>query len=164
MEFLTTYGWAILVVLVMISALSYFGILDPSIFLPEKCVFSAGISCEESAADIDPVGTDQILARLKNAFGYALVIDNTAGNIVVDVQGAASACTTATCDVGNDFCGRAPASDFTWPTDSVKSLAIPCEGLSAGMKPRVNIEIKYKKADGTYTKLIKGEIQVKPVG
>ncbi|MBI3036442.1 hypothetical protein HYY73_01620 [Candidatus Woesearchaeota archaeon] len=37
MEFLMTYGWAILVVLVVIGALSYFGVLSPSTLLPEKC-------------------------------------------------------------------------------------------------------------------------------
>ena len=30
MEFLMTYGWAILVVLVVIGALAYFGILSPT--------------------------------------------------------------------------------------------------------------------------------------
>ena len=37
MEFLMTYGWAILVVLVVIGALSYFGILSPENLLPERC-------------------------------------------------------------------------------------------------------------------------------
>lgn len=157
MEFLTTYGWAILVVLVMISALSYFGVLDPTIFLPEKCVFSAGIACDESGAQSG--ATPQIMARLKNAFGYALVIDS----VTVRVQGTDPACATPTCDAANDFCNLAPSGDFTWPTDSLKFLTIPCPSLSPGMKPRADVEIKYRKADGTYLKIIKGEIQVKPV-
>ena len=37
MEFLMTYGWAILVVLVAIGALAYFGVLSPDRFLPERC-------------------------------------------------------------------------------------------------------------------------------
>jgi len=35
MEFLMTYGWAILVVLVAIGALAYFGVLNPERFLPK---------------------------------------------------------------------------------------------------------------------------------
>ena len=30
-EFLTTYGWAFLIILIMIGALAYFGILSPSL-------------------------------------------------------------------------------------------------------------------------------------
>ena len=36
LEFLMTYGWAILVVLAAIAALAYFGVLSPDRFLPEN--------------------------------------------------------------------------------------------------------------------------------
>ena len=39
LEFIMTYGWAILVVLVAIGALAYFGVLNPGKYLPEKCFF-----------------------------------------------------------------------------------------------------------------------------
>ena len=45
MEFLMTYGWAILVVLAAIAALAYFGVLSPEKFLPEKCILQPGIAC-----------------------------------------------------------------------------------------------------------------------
>ncbi len=41
MEFLMTYGWAILVVLTAISALAYFGVLDPQRFFPSKCIIDS---------------------------------------------------------------------------------------------------------------------------
>jgi hypothetical protein len=47
MEFLMTYGWAILVVLVAIGALAYFGVLSPSKFVPDTCQFGPGISCDD---------------------------------------------------------------------------------------------------------------------
>ncbi|HLC46713.1 MAG TPA: hypothetical protein VJI75_03140 [Candidatus Nanoarchaeia archaeon] len=50
MEFLLTYGWAILIVLVVIAALAYFGVLSPSKFLPEKCTFQPGILCKDFSA------------------------------------------------------------------------------------------------------------------
>ncbi len=43
-----TYGWAILVVLAAIAALAYFGVLSPSKFLPEKCLFETGFTCISS--------------------------------------------------------------------------------------------------------------------
>ena len=45
LEFIMTYGWAILVVLVAIGALSYFGVLNPGRFLPSRCTLPAGIGC-----------------------------------------------------------------------------------------------------------------------
>ena len=50
MEFLMTYGWAILVVLIAISALAYFGVLNPSRFLPESCTLVPGLSCVDHKA------------------------------------------------------------------------------------------------------------------
>jgi hypothetical protein len=47
MEFLMTYGWVLLVVLVAVSALAYFGVLNPGDKLPESCVFFPGIGCND---------------------------------------------------------------------------------------------------------------------
>ena len=47
MEFLMTYGWAILVVLIAIAALAFFGVLNPGRFLPSSCTITPGISCED---------------------------------------------------------------------------------------------------------------------
>ena len=47
MEFLMTYGWAILVVLVAIGALAYFGVLDPNRLLPARCTVELPFSCSD---------------------------------------------------------------------------------------------------------------------
>lgn len=57
MEFLMTYGWALLVVLIAISALAYFGVLNPSRFLPNRCQFGPGVACVDFMAK-QPVGGD----------------------------------------------------------------------------------------------------------
>ncbi len=50
MEFLMTYGWAILVVLAAIGALAYFGVLDTASLLPERCAFPSGMDCVGKAS------------------------------------------------------------------------------------------------------------------
>ena len=45
LEFLTTYGWAFLVILVMIGALSYFGVLSPSKYVTDSCKLSGLVEC-----------------------------------------------------------------------------------------------------------------------
>ena len=56
MEFLMTYGWAILVVLVAIGALAYFGVLNPGKFLPSSCTLVPGLSCDNFKVKSDSSG------------------------------------------------------------------------------------------------------------
>ncbi len=68
MEFLMTYGWAILVVLIAIGALAYFGVLNPGRFLPSSCTISNQIGCSEFK-----VGTDSVVILvLQNGRGVNL--------------------------------------------------------------------------------------------
>ena len=70
LEFIMTYGWAILVVLVAIGALAYFGVLDPGKFLPSRCVIAQGIAC------LDNKATATTLAiSVKNSLGYDITVD-----------------------------------------------------------------------------------------
>ncbi|MBI2145009.1 hypothetical protein HYU18_01665 [Candidatus Woesearchaeota archaeon] len=72
MEFLMTYGWAILVVLVVIGALAYFGVLSPSTLLPEKCTFPVSVSCTDFG--FDEAGTTTIRMMLQNSAGKDMVV------------------------------------------------------------------------------------------
>jgi len=65
MEFLMTYGWAILVVLAAIGALAYFGVLSPDRFLPEKCTLPSGMACLDFAAS-----TSNIEVVIQNSGGF----------------------------------------------------------------------------------------------
>jgi len=71
MEFLMTYGWAILVVLVVIGALAYFGVLNPQNLLPEKCTLPMGLYCRDHRVD----GTlNTVNFRLENGMGEGIMI------------------------------------------------------------------------------------------
>lgn len=45
LEFLTTYGWAILVILITLGTLYYFGAFEFYKFLPQKCQFPSQFEC-----------------------------------------------------------------------------------------------------------------------
>ena len=47
LEFLTTYGWAFIIILASIGAMTYFGIIDPKILLTERCIFGAEFECRD---------------------------------------------------------------------------------------------------------------------
>jgi hypothetical protein len=77
LEFIMTYGWAILVVLVAIGALAYFGVLSPDRFLPAKCTLQSGLACldhrVQAAAGAGGVGL--VTVRIHNALGFD--VENT---------------------------------------------------------------------------------------
>jgi hypothetical protein len=71
MEFLMTYGWAILVVLVAIGALSYFGVLSPDRFLPSRCTLPAGIACiDHEVTDVFGPGNGELYIVIRNGLGF----------------------------------------------------------------------------------------------
>lgn len=71
LEFLMTYGWAILVVLVAVGALAYFGVLSPDRFLPAKCTLQAGIACLDHKAT-----STQLQVVMQNSLGYEITVDD----------------------------------------------------------------------------------------
>src|SRR3989338_327134 len=47
LEFIMTYGWAIMVALIAVGTIAYFGVLDPDKFYPTACTLEAGIGCTD---------------------------------------------------------------------------------------------------------------------
>jgi len=73
MEFLMTYGWALLVVLIAIAALAFFGLLNPARFLPEKCEIAPGLTCMDFTASSDEtVAGSEIIILLNNGIGQTM--------------------------------------------------------------------------------------------
>ncbi len=129
MEFLMTYGWAILVVLVAIGALAYFGVLSPDRFLPAKCTLPAGIACTDfkvTATTIDVV--------LRNGMGF------DATGVTVAIPG----CTTSSSTNLNN------GQQLTFQ-------ATGCS-LTAGSKFSGDVNVSYTNADTSLTHRIQGSI------
>ncbi|MBI2672261.1 hypothetical protein HYX16_04980 [Candidatus Woesearchaeota archaeon] len=82
MEFLMTYGWAILVVLVVLGALTYVGVLNPDRLLPNNCFLMPGLDCDDFNVDAT---TGQVQLFIRNGLGKD--IDFTTLNIDVDNDG-----------------------------------------------------------------------------
>ena len=66
-----TYGWAILVVLISITALAYFGVLSPEKFLPEKCLIETGFTCISSKVE-----SAQSTIVFSNGLGKSITVDS----------------------------------------------------------------------------------------
>jgi hypothetical protein len=69
MEFMMTYGWAILIILVVIGVISYLGVTSYNNYAPEKCELFPGLNC------VDHVITQRnVLLVVKNNYGSDLNI------------------------------------------------------------------------------------------
>jgi uncharacterized protein (UPF0333 family) len=71
LEFLVTYGWAILGALIVVGALSYFGIFNTQKYVNDVCYFGDQMTCEDYIAYKNAT----IGIRLRNNFGVPIDIN-----------------------------------------------------------------------------------------
>jgi hypothetical protein len=136
-EFLTTYGWAFMVILVMIGAISYFGLTKPP--LPGRCLFSPEIACLEFKIES---GTSALFFKFRNEVGTTADFNFTATFIGYDTPNVACA------DFANVSAGR---------TNEVKCTYAP--GLfSQGDYAKFEIMAFYRKDGAQYWNPVKGEV------
>lgn len=158
LEFLTTYGWAFLVILIMIGALAYFGILSPSKLLPNRCNFGSEFVCDDYRITSEtpptttpPTPAKEFRIRLKNNVGEAV----TVASIVIGSE------------TPNQFECTAPTMPTNWPSGKVEDLVwTACNpeaagvGFVSGEKAKILVTVNwYPTQSGTnYAKVTKGEV------
>lgn len=136
MEFLMTYGWAILAAVVVIGVLAYFGVFSPGRFLPSACITNAPFGCDEFGI----TALTGIELKLRNGGGESMTVSS------VNVTG----------------CGENTVS-FVVADGGTGVVTVACAGaegiLIAGEKFKGDITVKYKKtAGGTITQVSSGTI------
>ena len=132
MEFLMTYGWAILVVLVAIGALAYFGVLSPGKFLPETCLLSPGFACTDFKVVAGTASAWTI--KIQNGLGESL----TGISVTLAKINDGTGTSTGTCDIGT---GTLPSGSPTTCTGSTVAG-------SAGDRFKAEIQFAYTPVGG----------------
>ncbi|MEK6964354.1 MAG: hypothetical protein AABX70_08065 [Nanoarchaeota archaeon] len=139
LEFLMTYGWAIIVVLAAIAALAYFGILSPDRFLPDKCTMSPGFYCAQYK--VDGVN-NKFQLQLENKFGVGVT------GVSINVSGrqplSCSSVQVISGPLEND--------------ESTGLLDYPCAGLSGLTKAKAEITVNYIRVTETVSHQVRGTI------
>ena len=148
MEFLMTYGWALLIVLIAVAALAYFGILNPSRFLPEQCDMPPGLTCQ------DFVIFDNGTVRIKLQNGMSETLSNFALNITEVTPSTASCVISANNSLTN-------GGYKTFTDGSTLTLILNCtqyeDPLVASDRFKGTIRINYTSESG-FTKVKTGKI------
>ncbi len=142
LEFLTTYGWAFLVILIMIAALSYFGILSPSKILPDRCNFGPEIGCINHL-----IGTNGVSLKLKNNAEEPIVV----ASLAISTEKIPLSCSS-------------PLIGSTWKPAEIKDVPISCDftnsGLTQGEKGKLNLKLSYYlvRSSSSFAKDVQGEV------
>lgn len=145
MEFLMTYGWAILVVLVAVGALAYFGVLSPDKFLPNKCTLAAGIGCLDHKAT-----PTQLQVIIQNSLGYDLsLVTIKAGGCgssssfsLANGEKITSAQGTITCDSDPVTAGNQPLIGSKYNAQLNVSYTITETGLTHNNQGQITTKIE----------------------
>ena len=124
LEFLVTYGWAFLVILITVGALYYFGIFDFQKYLPEKCTLGSQISCSDFSLE-----GSEIRMKLTNNLGEAVKVKSLSA---ADDASSPLACT-----------GISPSMEFgPWePGDEQDFTLTGCSGGAFLPGSRVDIKL-----------------------
>jgi len=132
MEFLMTYGWAILAAIIAIGVLAYFGVFSPGKFMPSACTINAPLGCDEFYIN-------------STASTISMVIRNGAGDYVTISNIAVSGCTPDT-------------TNYLTLDGNTNLSTLTCTGISSGSKFKGTITIAYIKAGGTLSQTATGTI------
>ena len=157
MEFLMTYGWAILVVLVAIGALAYFGVLSPDQFLPAKCQLPSGLACTDFVIND---AAETITLVIRNGIGFDI------SDLELAIDGPGTACDTAVVDAGsglNDDCGivaNCVTGLCPLANGDMCTFRVTCDALTPvpSGKFRGDITITYVNQDTGLTHNVEGTI------
>lgn len=162
LEFLTTYGWAFLVILVMIGGLSYFGVLDVGKFIPDSCKLDGNLECSSfsliatDGGDSDWTnndGTAQIAIGVKNNLAEQI---HVTGISVKEIE-----------DTTNSFCDFTLAAELdvdSRTTEDAEPAAVT-EAVDAdcatvvdnhGQKKRFDLQVTYKKGNSDVVQTASG--------
>jgi hypothetical protein len=132
MEYLMTYGWAILVVLIALGALFYLGVFSPK--TPNTCTNLAPFTCQDVKFD----DSDNQLTLRLGASGV---------NSITYVPATAITLNGVACAVTNDGDGNAVS-----PADNMKSqiISVTCteNTIIADKKFSGNIQLVYDAGTG----------------
>jgi hypothetical protein len=163
MEFLMTYGWAIMVILLALGALAYFGVLNPSNLLPEKCTFPTGFQCEDYVVSAEQNKTS---LRIINGKGEGVIISKIN---ITDNEGYFSGC-SIDFSSDNDAClyvdpnasnickdndsgtGYNQKTGWYLQSSEIGTISIPCDTIvDYEGKTRADIYLTWYKASSNDT-------------
>ena len=137
MEFLMTYGWAILAAVIAIGVLAAFGVFNPGGTLPTVCTIGAPLGCNVGVAD---------------AAGVTFEMINGAGQTLTITDITVSGCVGTPNIDGTDL-----AASGLSVTTGQHTVAIPCT-LVEGAQFNGDITVSYRTSGSALDQSATGQL------
>jgi len=147
LEFLMTYGWAFLVILIMIAALAYFGVLNPQQWLPDRCNFGSESPCEKGKFVLDN-NDPNVMFTLVNNFGQSVKVRATTTAVSSSIWGNTPPTLDGfDCDPGTGAVDCTVVAGVTWQEgqtmEFIADLAV-AEETKMIVDEKVKVQVKMK--------------------
>ena len=145
LEFLSTYGWMIMVAAVVAGALAYFGVFTPENNLPQQCLFGYDFTCEQYVVHAN----GSVKFSLTNKIGEPLEALSI----------------TCIYENGDSHGGSIPTN--TWGAGDL--MGFNCTpiaavgGLEVAEREKIDVRIEYQKKSGGFVKTVQGEVTANAV-
>ncbi len=135
LEFMITYGWAMLLLTAMVAGLAYM-MPHPKTMVANKCLFGSGVPCLGSQ-----LNENNLTVVLQNGMGQSIY--NISANVTMPMNLA--------CNVSNTT------------LRAEERLTLTCNSSKMDIKDdaRIRIEFKYKKVKDGLDQVIIGELYAK---
>ena len=134
LEFLMTYGWAILAAIIVIGVLAYFGVYSPGKFAPEAVVVNPPFYANAWSVVADDGGASKVSLEVRNNGGEKLTIKR------IELANSESNGISGICDAGNDV-------NLVISAGELKTLSVNCIlPLADGKTFKADVIITYTKS------------------
>lgn len=130
-EFLMTYGWAILAAIIAIGVLAYFGVFTPGKYVTDSAIVTAPFYVNAQNIQADVNGSSGIVMELRNNGGEDLNVTS------INIDGATVDCNCAS--------GQGVGCPSIVTPSTPISFTIDCAALSAGGTYKGDVTISYTK-------------------
>ena len=154
MEFLMTYGWAIVVVLAAIGALAYFDVLNPGKLLPDKTIFPSPIPHTDNA--LIKASTNSMEIPMRNNINFPITLPLTGS-----VTNGGTECTAVT--LSGTYKGAAINATTLIPNGGAFLLKFTCTGTAGavGDKFKADFSFDYVNTETTQARIQSGSVEGK---
>jgi len=138
LEFMMTYGWALLLLAALVGGLVYI-MPHPRSLVPNKCIFGSGIPC---------------LGTQLSSNNLTVILRNGLGQSIYNITANASAENQANCTVSNSTARAEERITLICPN-------VVAGGLNVTEDTKIQVQLTYRKFRNGFDQLVIGDIYAK---
>ncbi|MDP4039651.1 MAG: hypothetical protein Q8P57_03670 [Candidatus Pacearchaeota archaeon] len=154
MEFLMTYGWAILAAIIAIGVLAYFGVFNPGRLAGPAGIISPPFNLDDFNIVDGGLGADVVNMIVTQNLGSNV-------NLVAGSEFVFTLPDSSTCSVTSDPAGIISATPADWTSGTQVTFTATCEidSWGTGDAVRGDITISYTKSGSSLTQVTQGNLR-----